>query len=205
MKPHRVRMTHNLVLHYGLYKQLDVRANINTHTHTRTMNALADTDRTRHETRGRWGGGRYVFVWVRGDGRGILSGMGCSEESRGMGGRLQSLPNRTNPRHLSFFISFLIDFGRLPPRAPPRAPLRLPPASCPAPPRPVTNAHASSRSSRLGHPRAAAADLQALPLRGGRSHKVPLGRLHRVPAAHHAREPARAHAQSETLQHQCRR
>lgn len=25
MKPHRVRMTHNLLLHYGLYKEMEVR------------------------------------------------------------------------------------------------------------------------------------------------------------------------------------
>ena len=26
MKPHRVRMTHNLLLHYGIYKEMEVRA-----------------------------------------------------------------------------------------------------------------------------------------------------------------------------------
>lgn len=25
MKPHRVRMTHNLLLHYGIYKEMEVR------------------------------------------------------------------------------------------------------------------------------------------------------------------------------------
>ena len=25
MKPHRVRMTHNLLLHYGVYKEMEVR------------------------------------------------------------------------------------------------------------------------------------------------------------------------------------
>ena len=48
MKPHRVRMTHNLLLHYGIYKEMEVRRAVDNPDFSRTDSRAPSPIEPRH-------------------------------------------------------------------------------------------------------------------------------------------------------------